>query len=876
MRRILSDVQLWRAVVTGAILLIVAARSFKIAAAEGPSSRPERVAVATLPDDVSPASRPALGAPGLADVLASARRGEFAKALATARAAAKADPNGAKPRKAAALLADHIGRTRRAEARRAARYEQTVRRIRRCMLASDYRRTLTRQAYYAPLAEHVEKVSDAYSRAGMAAKLQSAESKPHALKLRAETVKALAEATSAVAKARETIRNEKTPYSKAFKELAAKLAERLTAYRRAWSEASVDTPERRHAAAKTIAAMEDDLAELVADADAMVAEKPWQAALIRARTAKFYAAPSDAPADRQWFRDLLAGARKQGDQAIAEARWFDALNAYVALEELDEDNEAYGKTVKTIRRHVRVLELYGHGHNSNGGSDVPGGGKTPETQPAADERPAWRKMVEKIDADMVKKAISRLNSYYVTAVDYMKLAEGGLNSVRVLAETPQAAKSFPRLADEAKRKAFIKAIDDRIEQHVLRKGLESLDLELALDLVLRASERTVEIPTEVLAMEFADGLLGELDKFSVMVWPNDVPGFTKQTMGHFCGVGVQISKEQGEPLKVVTPLVDTPGYRAGMKSGDLIVAVNGEGKGFEKTVKLSVDKCVRLITGPEGTTVVLRIKRPGQTKPFDVSIVRKRIHIHTTKGWRRMPGGKWDHVLDQGEGIGYLRLTQFTKTTPADVADALKTLREAGVRSLVLDLRSNPGGLLNVATAVVDEFIRGGRIVATRGRQTPKSRISAHGKGSYLDGNLVVVVNQFSASAAEIVSGALQDARRGLVVGERTYGKGSVQNVIPIPRHDAFLKLTTAYYYVGASEKLLHRRNGAGQWGVDPDVQVTITPRQAKRWLDIRRRTDLIQEIDPDVLTKELAEQFEADVQLNTAVLLLKLNKLVG
>ncbi len=174
---------------------------------------------------------------------------------------------------------------------------------------------------------------------------------------------------------------------------------------------------------------------------------------------------------------------------------------------------------------------------------------------------------------------------------------------------------------------------------------------------------------------------------------------------------------------------------------------------------------------------------------------------------------------------------------------------------------------------MANEFLDTGRIVYTRGRQVPRTEIKADKKGAYLQGDLVVLVDKKSASAAEILSGALKDWRRGVIVGQRSYGKGSVQNVIPVRRDEAYLKLTTAYYYL-PSGRLLHRQNSAKDWGVNPDVDVYITPRQMRRWLRIRRKTDLLQDFEPDLLKADLSQQYDADFQLNTAVLLLELMRL--
>jgi carboxyl-terminal processing protease len=421
-------------------------------------------------------------------------------------------------------------------------------------------------------------------------------------------------------------------------------------------------------------------------------------------------------------------------------------------------------------------------------------------------------------------------------------------------------------------------VDRQVEAIRADDRLESDDIIYALNGVLRASERTVEIPPEVIAVEFTDGLLAELDRFSSMIWPHDVTDFHKNTMGHFYGVGIQIMKDPGEPLKVVTPLADSPALKAGIRPGDLITEVDGT-----ETKGLSLDRLVSIIMGEKGTKVVLTVERRGRPTPLKVPIIRDKIDIKTVKGWKRQCGGKWQYLVSAEDGVGYIRLTQFTENSHQELLAALDDLRDelaeanlGQLQSLILDLRFNPGGLLRSATDIADEFVGGGRIVATRGRQKRPADIRAERTGRYLAGDLVVLVNEHSASAAEILSGALKDLERAgtKIIGKRTFGKGSVQNVIPIRGDRAYLKLTTAYYYLPSGD-LIHRENGRDKWGVDPNIDVLITPKQAKRWLELRRQTDLLhQDEEPEWLDEDLREQYAQDLQLRTAVLLLKLMRL--
>ena len=822
------------------------------------------------------ASAPAVSAPAgeLSSGVAAAVKGRFQEALSTIeKLAGKGSPDA---QKAETLLREHLAHSRQDEVSRKTQFDREARRVAWCLTADRCLETLAKDKdAYEKFRAAAKAVSDVYEAMPLTSKVENA-----ALKdvepMRKTGLETLTKIEAALKESAALAGNWKGEYAEAFGAIVKAAAGEVERSRKTWTTMKVDTEAARREAVEAVRDGEVDLAEAVSDVDAMVAEKPWQEALTRARMAELYARPADAMAKQDWYRRVVAEGDRRGKEAVAAAKWYDALSAYAALEALEEDNEGYKKTAKAIRQHVRVLGLYGNGNGENGKKKkgVPAG-DDPET---AEVQTGWKDMVANIDADMVKTAIGRLKDHYVTSVDFEKVTRGALEALRILAETPQAAKSFPKLADADKRGAFVKAIDDRIKQIEARRGADDADLELslALNAMIRASEQTVDIPTEVVVMEFTDGALGELDKFSSMIWPYDVQDFVKGTMGHFCGVGVQISKEQGEPLKVVTPLADTPGFAAGIKPGDLILAVDGDGKGFQNTQKLSVDKCVRMITGPENTRVVLRISRPGMPRPFDVTVTRKEIQIRTVKGWRCLPDGGWDYLIDPAAKIGYVRLSQFTKTTGEDLHKVLEDLRGTGVGSLVLDLRGNPGGLLTVATDVVDEFITKGTIVSTRGRQVAKSAVRAKGDGTFLDGDVIVLVNQYSASAAEIVSGALQDNHRCIVLGKRSYGKGSVQNVIPIKDGDAFLKLTTAHYYVGPSEILLHRTETSKTWGVEPDVEVELTPDQARRWVEMRHKSDILQDVDPAVMKRELDKQLDTDVQLNTAVLLLQLNKLAG
>ena len=278
-----------------------------------------------------------------------------------------------------------------------------------------------------------------------------------------------------------------------------------------------------------------------------------------------------------------------------------ALNAFTALVEMEDGNESYRRQERDTRLHVPlVLRLYGgpDAFKSEEENTPKSGANKPTTTRAAEDVVSWQDLTEGVDAEMVRTAIVRLNESYWTKPDYRKVTRGGLNAVKVLAETPQAVYSFPKLKDADLKANFLAVIDKQLDNVAKKDNVDYLDLQMALNRVLDASSSSVEIPVGVLAMEFCDGYLEELDKFSNMIWPHDVPDFEKQIMGRFCGVGIQIQKDPGESLRVVSPLPGSPAHKAGIKAGDIVLTVDGQ-----PTDKVDLDKLVKMIMGEAGTKV---------------------------------------------------------------------------------------------------------------------------------------------------------------------------------------------------------------------------------------------------------------------------------
>lgn len=349
------------------------------------------------------------------------------------------------------------------------------------------------------------------------------------------------------------------------------------------------------------------------------------------------------------------------------------------------------------------------------------------------------------------------------------------------------------------------------------------------------------------------GMLAKLDPYSTYINPDQAGQFRTSVENEFGGIGIQVEPDEGV-LKVASPIYGTPAYRAGIVAGDRIVAVEGH-----PTEKMDRDEAIRRLKGPPGTKVTMTVVHGNSDEKHDVTLTRELIHVETVLGYRRGPDDKWDYLFDADKRIGYIRVTAFSRDTARDLRRALRDLTKQKLHGLVLDVRFNPGGLLNSAIEVSGLFISKGRIVSTSGRNSPERVWDAHSGETFEGFPMVVLVNHFSASAAEIVSACLQDHKRAVIVGERTWGKGSVQNVIELEGGNSLLKLTTASYK-RPSGKNIHKFPGAkesDEWGVSPDkgYDLKLTEKETFRLMLDRRERDILQPHNgKHVVEKQLAK----------------------
>lgn len=383
--------------------------------------------------------------------------------------------------------------------------------------------------------------------------------------------------------------------------------------------------------------------------------------------------------------------------------------------------------------------------------------------------------------------------------------------------------------DEAKREKT-KSKDDLYAQ-----------IELFADAVsLVRSDYVDDVESKRLVYGALKGMLSSLDDFSQFMEPDEFREIKLETKGEFGGIGVEISMKEGV-LTVIAPIAGAPADTAGIKSGDKIVKIDGR-----ITKEMTINDAVKMMRGEPGTLLTLTVWREKDQKVLDVSIKRDTIRIQSVK--------KASLLEDK---IGYVKLAEFQEKSPRDMEDALKKLEADGMDSLILDLRNNPGGLLDTAVAVAEKFLPKDKdIVSIKGRLPTQNLVfKSSGKHPHPEYPLIILVNEGSASASEIVAGAIQDHKRGVIMGVKTFGKGSVQTVIPM-RDGSALRLTTASYFTPAGRMIRDQ-------GVLPDVVVEREGDKAK-----------VGEVERDIFEKlekkKESPEPEYDNQLARAVDLMK------
>jgi carboxyl-terminal processing protease len=361
--------------------------------------------------------------------------------------------------------------------------------------------------------------------------------------------------------------------------------------------------------------------------------------------------------------------------------------------------------------------------------------------------------------------------------------------------------------------------------------------------------------------------LERLDPHSSFINQEEFKQFQKQSKGKFGGIGIRIGVDRGGQVLVESPMVGTPAYEAGVLAGDLILKIDDVA-----TDTMPLKKVVEMIQGEPGTKVKLGVLHEGTKKAVDIEIVRAEIAVDSVLGDTRMKENlkEWNFWIDPETKIGYVRINGFTETTTAELTKVVAALQKAGMAGLIVDLRNNPGGLLREAVGVSSLFLSDGKTVVTTKERDPlhSKTFSASSVAPNIDTTksypIAILINKYSASASEIVAAALQDHLRAVIIGERSFGKGSVQNVIPMENGTSALKLTTASYW-RPSGRNIHRfpeSKEDDEWGVRPNkgYEVKLSDEERIEYFKWRRERDIVrrpgQEHKNDKDAKEARKEF--------------------
>jgi len=564
-----------------------------------------------------------------------------------------------------------------------------------------------------------------------------------------------------------------------------------------------------------------DFEKYVGYAKVRIERKEYALALDKSLLAADVAEDREAFLRSDWLQQLVNDSLSKADELRKKSDWKGAWHIYADLGVLYEREPRYQKLEHEVLTHLRLDTMFNEESN-------------------------WRERIEKVEWKDAESALECIGLYYVEVPDFKVLTERGLEQLLLLADSQSAQKTFEGLRNEDDRRDFKARIQENLDQV---RAAPTLDRRACVERFRRAVQKinkeTIRLPEELIVSELMRGALEPLDDFTTIIWPQDVDEFDKHTRGDFIGVGISIIKNRAGEIEVVTPLEDTPAFRHGVQAGDIITKVDGaEIKSF------SLNKVVDTITGLPDTPVTLTIRR-GESE-IEFPLVRSRVKIQSVKGWQRRPDSTWNHWADEENKIGYIRITNFQKNTHEDLANAMSELKPKGLKGLILDLRWNPGGLLDSAWQVSSLFLnRGDGVVSTKGRnQGEDQRLNAAGDGPYNDVPLVVLVDESSASASEIVSGAIRDNHRGTVIGVRTFGKFSVQNLIPLSSSNAKLKITTARYYLPSGVSL-HREPTSVTWGVEPEIPIRLARWERYNAFLLRRDADLLGPPKPATKTED-------------------------
>ncbi|MEN6451721.1 MAG: S41 family peptidase [Thermoguttaceae bacterium] len=471
-------------------------------------------------------------------------------------------------------------------------------------------------------------------------------------------------------------------------------------------------------------------------------------------------------------RGDVAEVLRRGDQLEQQRRWGEALGHYEDAVRQHPQDAKLKQRFDTARLHYDIERRY------------------------ADR--SFRESVVRLPLDraldLYAQVLVKIESHYVELPRWAALVERGTGNLEV-------ALSEPMFLDQnvpQRNRAAVDSFRSELRRTIDASPINSrADARAAVAAAARLAQERLEITPAAVVLEYLCGATNALDPYSAYLTPDQLNEVYAQIEGSFVGLGVELKAQDGG-LVIVRVISGSPAEQAGVRAGDRILEVD-----HRSTARMTTDQAANMLQGPDGTTVDLLVVGQGEL-PRRLTVRRRVVEV---------PSVDQVSIVDSENGVGYLRLTCFQKTTARDLDTALWKLHRDGMRSLIVDVRGNPGGLLVSAVEVVDRFVDRGVIVSTRGRNAQEDiTYSAHEQGKWRM-PLVVLIDQDSASAAEIFAGAIRDHHRGTLVGVRSFGKGSVQGIFPLDDSTSGVRLTTAKFYSPKGHPFAHV-------GVEPDLEV--------------------------------------------------------
>jgi len=473
--------------------------------------------------------------------------------------------------------------------------------------------------------------------------------------------------------------------------------------------------------------------------------------------------------------DDLASVLELGTRLERERRWAEALSHYEDALKQHPTRPDLQQRVTVARAHYEVCRRYNDPSFSA----------------------AVTKLTDREALSIYDEVLLKVQSHYVQEPQWQRLVGSGQTSVQVAVTEPLFVSKHLSATPVDKLAALQRDVQQLVTARLVTDRRQASDLVQTIAATLRDR---YGVPSQAVILEFVSGAAAALDEYSGFLTGGQMDELFSQIEGNFVGLGVELKTEK-TGLSIVSVIPGGPAHAGGIRPGDLIVAVDGK-----TPTDTAPDTLAHMLRGTEGTQVAVSLRNSEGTLQH-LQLTRRRVEI---------PSVEQIKIIDTQNGVGYFKLTSFQKTTARDVDAALWKLHEQGMRQLIIDLRGNPGGLLKAAVDVADRFVYDGLIVATRGR-SPREDFDHRGEtvGTWRM-PLVVLIDHDSASASEILAGAIRDHRRGTVVGEKSYGKGSVQGIFPLAAANVGIRLTTAKWFTPSGQAI-------SGMGIKPDVAVAVT-----------------------------------------------------